>query len=113
MEGPPAAQTLGWRPGCGCNQSGPDAPQFEPYPPVPTIVLDPFCGSGTVGEACWKLGRRFIGLDLSAEYLAKNAAARAERMTTGAGLAAAQVRRPKVDKQLLKMVEAGQLSLLE
>ena len=32
------------------------------------IVLDPFCGSGTVGVACKKLGRRFIGIDISKDY---------------------------------------------
>jgi len=35
----------------------------------PGIVLDPFCGSGSTGLACERLGRRFVGLDLSAEYL--------------------------------------------
>jgi len=33
------------------------------------LVLDPFCGSGTTGVAAVALGRRFVGLDLSAEYL--------------------------------------------
>ena len=35
-------------------------------------VLDPFCGSGTVGAvACWLRGpRRFVGCDLSPAYLA-------------------------------------------
>lgn len=33
------------------------------------IVLDPFCGSGTVGVACKKLGRRFVGIDISKDYL--------------------------------------------
>ncbi len=32
------------------------------------IVLDPFFGSGTTGEVCVKLGRRFVGLELSEEY---------------------------------------------
>ena len=27
-------------------------------------VLDPFCGTGTVGEVCNKFGRHFIGIDL-------------------------------------------------
>jgi DNA modification methylase len=32
-------------------------------------VLDPFVGSGTVGEACLGLNRNFIGIDISPEYL--------------------------------------------
>jgi site-specific DNA-methyltransferase (cytosine-N4-specific) len=31
-------------------------------------VLDPFSGSGVTGEACRRLGRRYIGIDLKAEY---------------------------------------------
>ncbi|WP_280201770.1 DNA-methyltransferase [Nocardia cyriacigeorgica] len=33
-------------------------------------VLDPFSGSGTTGLAATKHGRRYIGIDLSADYLA-------------------------------------------
>ncbi len=29
------------------------------------LVLDPFCGCGTTAEAAWKLGREFIGIDIS------------------------------------------------
>ncbi|KZM70776.1 DNA-methyltransferase [Nocardia terpenica] len=32
-------------------------------------VLDPFCGSGTTGLAAARHGRRFIGVDLSCDYL--------------------------------------------
>lgn len=32
-------------------------------------VLDPFCGSGTTGIVCARLGRSFVGIDLSLEYL--------------------------------------------
>lgn len=32
-------------------------------------VLDPFCGSGTTGMVAGRLGRRFVGIDLSANYL--------------------------------------------
>lgn len=31
------------------------------------VVLDPFCGSGSVGEAALSIGRRFIGFDISPE----------------------------------------------
>jgi site-specific DNA-methyltransferase (cytosine-N4-specific) len=34
------------------------------------VVLDPFSGSGTTGQAANKLGRRYVGIDLNEEYLA-------------------------------------------
>ena len=34
------------------------------------IVLDPMCGSGTTCKVAKQLGRKFIGIDLSAEYCA-------------------------------------------
>ena len=50
--------TTGWRPGCECG-----------HDPIPCVVLDPFCGSGTTGAVCQELGREFVGLDLSWDYL--------------------------------------------
>ena len=47
-----------WRPGCKCDAGD----------PVPATVLDPFFGSGTVGLVAAKVGRSFIGIDLSAAY---------------------------------------------
>lgn len=32
------------------------------------LVLDPFCGSGTTGVLALRHGRKFIGIDMSAEY---------------------------------------------
>ncbi len=46
------------------------------------IVLDPFFGSGTVGEVCLRLGRRFVGIDLKAEY----ASLAARRLGTGTSI---------------------------
>ena len=54
-----SVQTTGWRASCAH-----DAPS------VPCLVLDPFLGSGTVGRVCERLGRRWVGLELSAEYIA-------------------------------------------
>ena len=34
------------------------------------LVADPFCGSGTTGVAALKLGRRFAGMDVSADAVA-------------------------------------------
>lgn len=33
------------------------------------VVLDPMCGSGTVGKMALTLGRKFIGIDVSADYI--------------------------------------------
>ena len=32
------------------------------------VVLDPFSGTGTTGEACRRLGRQYIGIDLNPAY---------------------------------------------
>jgi DNA modification methylase len=34
------------------------------------IVLDPFCGSGTTGKMALKMGRKFIGIEISEAYMA-------------------------------------------
>jgi DNA modification methylase len=36
---------------------------------VPCIVLDPFSGAATTGLVARELGRHYIGLELSGEYL--------------------------------------------
>ena len=54
-------RTVGWTRTCGCDPAGEVAQ---------AVVLDPFCGSGTVGMVCAREGRFFIGCDLKAEYLA-------------------------------------------
>lgn len=60
------------------------------------VVLDPFCGSGTTGVACLRLGRRFIGIEKDATYAA---VARERLAAESQGLT-------------LRDARAGQLSLL-
>ena len=50
--------TLGWRPSCK-----------HDAPTKPCVVFDPFLGSGTVGRVAIALGRRWVGLELSREYI--------------------------------------------
>jgi len=38
-------------------------------PTRPAVILDPFCGTGTVPAVAHALGRHGIGIDLSADYL--------------------------------------------
>jgi site-specific DNA-methyltransferase (adenine-specific) len=33
------------------------------------LVLDPFCGSGTTGVVCARLGRRFVGFEMGTNYI--------------------------------------------
>ena len=51
--------TISWVQACACPGEN----------PVPCVVLDPFCGSGTTGHVARYLGRRFVGIDIKAEYL--------------------------------------------
>ena len=50
-------KTVGWT-DCGCDAGW-----------TPGIVLDPFGGSGTVGQVARKLGRRFILIEINPEYI--------------------------------------------
>jgi hypothetical protein len=52
--------TTGWAPTCTCDAG----------PPIPQTVLDPFMGSATTALVARRLGRRAVGTELSAEYLA-------------------------------------------
>ena len=50
-------ETLSWQPTCKCNADK-----------VPSLVLDPFGGAGTVGWVAKKLNRRAILYEISEEY---------------------------------------------
>jgi len=48
------------------------------------VILDPFNGSGTTGRVALRLGRRYVGLDLSREYLTEQALARVDPLAAAA-----------------------------
>lgn len=54
-----APETLGWHPACA-----------HAGEPVPATVLDPFMGAGTTALAALQLGRHYLGIELSCEYVA-------------------------------------------
>lgn len=56
----------GWRQTCSCPN----------HSPVPCVVVDLFCGSGTTLEVARQLGRNSVGLDVSHVYLRDEATKR-------------------------------------
>lgn len=73
---PATATTTGWKRSCECVESALANGErcYETMEwlstPKPCIVLDPFAGSGTTVAVAESLGRRGIGLELKAEYIA-------------------------------------------
>ena len=67
--------TTGWIQICMCAYGvddfhDDDRPITQSVPqPVPCTVLDPFHGSGTTGIVALRLGRAYVGVDISKEYL--------------------------------------------
>jgi DNA modification methylase len=51
-------ETVGWQQSCNCIDSN----------PIPSTVLDPFTGSGTVAVVALRNNRNFIGTELNPEY---------------------------------------------
>jgi len=56
QENPP--ETVGWEPGCKCGLSD----------TVPSVVLDPFAGSGTTLMAAKYLRRDYLGIEINKDY---------------------------------------------
>ena len=56
---PTHAEHIGWEMSCYC----------AALPPAPCSVVDPFCGSGTVGVVCKRFALNFTGIDLNRKYL--------------------------------------------
>ena len=54
-----------WAPACDCHADV----SADRRPTQPAVVLDPFSGSGTTAAVASAIGRRGIGIDLSADYL--------------------------------------------
>lgn len=54
-----ASRTMGWKAACTCEAAA-----------IPCTVLDPFSGAGTTGLVALRLGRAYIGIELSPEYAA-------------------------------------------
>jgi hypothetical protein len=73
------SQTLGYRPTCEHPHTQEEA--------VPGIVFDPFVGSGTTIAVAKQLLRRGVGIDVSMEYLDKQAKVRAGLGTPSDALA--------------------------
>jgi DNA modification methylase len=49
------------QPQCGCDTNR--------FPVKPSLVLDPFMGAGTTGMVAKQLGRDYVGIELSPEYI--------------------------------------------
>lgn len=58
LKGMTEKKTTGWRRGCKCKSKT-----------VPCIVLDPFMGTGTTGAVAKRLGRDWIGIEISLKYV--------------------------------------------
>jgi len=66
-------QTLGYMPTCSCYPTPDDwanwKEHYDAQETVPAVVFDPFMGSGTVALTARRLGRSYIGTEISEEYI--------------------------------------------
>lgn len=67
-----AGTTTGWRSTCEHDDDSGSC-----------VVLDPFNGSGTTGRVAIRYGRRYVGLDISREYLTEQATRRTTDIQIG------------------------------
>jgi DNA modification methylase len=58
---PAVRRTVGWEATCECEGN---------FLATRSVVLDPFCGTGTTGVVAEALGRDFIGIDSSPDFIA-------------------------------------------
>lgn len=69
LEGMKEHVTITWQPVCHCVIDPNCAPSSTTFfPPVPATILDPFAGSGTVGQVAESLGRYWLLIELNPEY---------------------------------------------
>lgn len=66
-------KTLGWKATCACGLEE----------TVPCVVYDPFMGSGTVAAVAARLGRNYMGTEINADYIDKQARPRIAEAETG------------------------------
>ena len=96
----PKVKTAGWVPSCDCwekvvREEDLTSPRFSArwlkgndpegkITPRPALVMDPFSGTGTVGQACRELPRApgYVGLDINHGYNRKIGKVRAENTET-------------------------------
>ena len=92
LNGTPATSiTTGWKPTCECWEYVDPDPETDNddtiiQEPVPCTVLDPFNGSGTTGAVALRLGRAYVGVDISQEYLDGVTQERMNKAQMGMGL---------------------------
>jgi len=67
------SDTLGYMPTCGCYPEPDDwanwTEHYDALETTPAIVFDPFMGSGTTAETARRLGRHYIGAEISEAYI--------------------------------------------
>lgn len=62
---------------------------IDHYTAPGSLVVDPFCGSGTTGVAALRMGRRFLGFDVNPTHVAESSERLALEASHSSGKAAA------------------------